>query len=340
MRQPSRRERLAAAIARQPVDRVPYAFWRHFPAVDRNPAGLAQATLRFHERYGSDLVVLAPGAGAAVEAWGCVETEEPGPDGRRPCARCAVATPDDWRRIRALDPSTAPGYLLQLEAIVRMGFDRRIGDAPVLATVASPLSVAARLCGGRLGPHLREAPDLVAQAVEGITETLLAFVELVLAEGVSGVLFAVDAAASAGLESGTYARLGAPSDRRVLATARARGGLAVAHLEAGGAALADLAGMPVDVWSWQDRLTPDALLPAQRLVPGALLGGLDRWGTLRDGTPEQAAAQAAEAVARLSATGLVVGPGGPLPAGTPDATLAAVVQALGGPLRPILGVAR
>ena len=35
MRQMSRRERLQAAINRQPVDRVPYAVWRHFP--ERGP---------------------------------------------------------------------------------------------------------------------------------------------------------------------------------------------------------------------------------------------------------------------------------------------------------------
>ena len=38
--------------------------------------------------------------------------------------------------------------------------------------------------------------------------------------------------------------------------------------------------------------------------------------------------------------GLIVGPGCVLPANTPDATLAAVVRALGGPLKPIPGVAR
>ena len=35
MKQMSRRERVLAAVARQPVDRVPYAVWRHFPTVDR-----------------------------------------------------------------------------------------------------------------------------------------------------------------------------------------------------------------------------------------------------------------------------------------------------------------
>ena len=69
----SRRDRVLAALRRQPVDRVPYAFWRHFPQVDRNPAGLAQATLRFQERYGSDFIKITPAGGYAVEEWGCVE---------------------------------------------------------------------------------------------------------------------------------------------------------------------------------------------------------------------------------------------------------------------------
>ena len=60
MKQMSRRERVLAAVNRQPVDRVPYAVWRHFPSVDHSPAGLAQATLRFHEHYGSDFLKITP----------------------------------------------------------------------------------------------------------------------------------------------------------------------------------------------------------------------------------------------------------------------------------------
>src|SRR5439155_23979614 len=110
MKQMTRRERIRAALNREPVDRVPYAGWRHFPAVDKSPAGLAQATLRFHERYGSDFLKITPAGGYAVEAWGCVEGEDVRPDGHRACARCAVRDADAWKTIRALDPDTAPGY--------------------------------------------------------------------------------------------------------------------------------------------------------------------------------------------------------------------------------------
>jgi uroporphyrinogen-III decarboxylase len=74
-------------------------------------------------------------------------------------------------------------------------------------------------------------------------------------------------------------------------------------------------------------------------VRGAVIGGLDQWKTLRDGTPEAAEAEARDAVAQTGGVGLIVGGGCVVPMNTPDATLAAVVRALGGPLKPIPGVA-
>src|SRR3989442_5102254 len=95
MKQMSRRERVVAALNRQPVDRVPYAFWRHFPKVDRSPAGLAQATLRFHERDGSDFLKITPAGGYAVQARGCGGRDRERPEGQRPCATLARRGGDD-----------------------------------------------------------------------------------------------------------------------------------------------------------------------------------------------------------------------------------------------------
>src|SRR5918999_3983209 len=187
MKQMGRRERLLAALNRQPVDRTPYAVWRHFPAVDRSPAGLAQSTLRFHQRYGSDFLKITPSGGYAVEAWGCVEGEEVRPDGHRPCASCAVRSPGDWKKIRPLDPGSAAGYVEQIETIIRLGFDRRIGDAPVVPTLFSPLSLARKLSGDRLTNDVRQHPQLVMDAVEAITETLISFADRCLTEGLAGI---------------------------------------------------------------------------------------------------------------------------------------------------------
>ena len=338
MKQMSRRERVTAALGRHPVDRVPYAFWRHFPKVDRSPAGLAQATLRFHERYGSDFLKITPAGGYAVEAWGCVESDDERPDGHRPCATCAVRDGDDWKTIRVLDPTAAPGWVDQLEIIVRLGFDRRVGDAPVVPTVFSPLSLARKLSGERLGHDLRERPADVKRALDAITETLIRFAEAALREGVSGIFYSIQAASHRRHTVAEYEEFGEPYDHRVLASVRDRSSLTIVHGHGDDLMFEHLARLPAHAWNWADRSTPPSLRSGRELLPGAVIGGLDEWRTLRDGTPEQATAETHEAIAETGGTGLIVGAGCVLPMGTPDATVAAVVRGLGGPLKPLPGV--
>ena len=338
MKQMSRRERVLAAVARQPVDRVPYAVWRHFPTVDRSPAGLAQATLRFHERYGSDFLKLTPRGGYAVEAWGCVEGEALREDGHRPCARCAVRGAEDWKTIRPLDPMSAPGYAEQMGAIVRLGFDRRIGDAPVLPTLFSPLSLARKLSGDRLPGDLRAHPDLVTGALEAITETLIKFADLALTEGVAGIFYSIQAASLSANTEEDYARFGEPYDRRFLESIRAKSVVTIVHGHGDRLLFDRLAHLPGHAFNWDDRTAGPSLKDGHARVPGAVLGGLDQWRTLRDGTPEQAVAEAKDAIAQTGGVGVILGPGCVLPSNTPDANVAAVVQTLGGPLRKIPGV--
>lgn len=339
MKQMSRRDRLLAALNRQPVDRVPYAVWRHFPTVDRSPAGLAQATLRFHDRYGSDFLKITPRAGYAVEAWGCVEDDEVQEDGHRSCLTCAVRDGDDWKKIEPLDPASAPGYSEHLETIVRLGFDRRIGDAPVLPTLFSPLSIARKLSANRLTTDLRERPESVLAALEAITETVIRFTELALREGVSGIFYSIQAASLSLYAEEDYERFGEPYDRRVLESVRGKSILTVVHCHGDWLMFDRLARLPGHAWNWDDRRTPPSLAEGKVKIPGAVIGGLNQWKTLREGTPEAAAGEARDAVAQTGGVGLIVGPGCVLPMSTPDPTVAAVVRALGGPLKPIPGVA-
>ena len=338
MKQMSRRERVLAAINRQPVDRVPYAVWRHFPAVDHSPAGLAQATLRFHEHYGSDFLKITPRGGYAVEAWGCVESTAVREDGHRPCGTCAVRSGDDWKKIRVLDPAAAPGYAEEIETIIRLGFDRRIGDAPVLPTLFSPLSLARKLSADRLPNDLREHAAAVTDALEAITETLIKFALLALAEGVSGIFYSIQAASRSANSEEDYARFGEPYDRRLLEAIASKSALTIVHCHGDRLMFDRLARLPGHAWNWDDRATPPSLREGRAQVTGAVIGGLHQWKTLRDGTAEQAIDEVRDAIAQTAGTGLIVGPGCVLPMNTPDATVAAVVQALGGPLKRIPGV--
>jgi len=338
MKQMSRRERIQAAINRQAVDRVPYAVWRHFPAVDRSPAGLAQATLRFHDHYGSDFLKITPHGGYAVEAWGCVEAEEVLPDGHRACASCAVKTADDWKRIRPLDPLSAEGYSQQIETIVRMGFDRRIGDAPVLPTIFSPMSIAKKLSGTRLAADIKEHPGLVKDALDAIAETITKFCDAALTEGMSGIFYSIQAASRSAHAEEVYAEFGEPHDRRILESFADRSMLTIVHCHGDALMFDRLATLPGHAWNWDDRRTPPTLAEARAKLPGAVIGGLDQWATLRDGTPEASLAQAKDAIAQTGGTGLIVGPGCVLAMNTPDENVSAVVRALGGPLKPVPGI--
>jgi len=329
-------ERLQAAIKRQPTDRTPYAFWRHFPEVDRSPAALAQSTLRFHERYGSDFLKVTPAGGYAVLDWGCVESDEVLPDGHRACARHGVNDPEDWKRVRPVRMEST-GWASHLECIIRCVVDRR-ADCPTLPTVFSPLSLARKLSGDRLNYDLRENPGAVTDALEAITETILAFADACFREGVDGFFYSVQAASLAFHSAEEYARFGEPYDRRILEAVRPHSKVTVLHCHGERLMFDRLAALPADVWNWDDRRAGPSLAAVKALLPGAVLGGLDQWGALKEGAIDQAKAEAADAVAQTGGTGFILGTGCVLPANTSDLALVEVVRSVGG--RPALGLIR
>jgi uroporphyrinogen decarboxylase len=321
-------ERIQAAIDRAPVDRVPYAFWRHFPDADHSPRALAEATLAFQSRWGSDFIKLTPAGGYAVREWGCIESAEVHPDGHRPCAICAVRSVRDWAKIRPLDPAAADGYAPQVEALIRIGGDDR-ADCAILPTLFSPLSLARKLSADRLSGDLREHPDAVTAALEAITETLIRYATLVLDEGAGGIFYSIQTASLSVCSETEYAVFGEPYDRRVLESVEGRSGLTIVHCHGDRLLWERLAQLPGHAWNWDDRATPPSLGEGKALVGGAVVGGLHQWQTLRDGTPDRAATETRDAIAQTGGIGLIVGPGCVVPPAAPDANLAAVVDTVG-----------
>jgi len=324
-------ERVQAALKRQPTDRPPYAFWRHFPEVDRSAAALAQSTLRFHERYGSDFLKVTPPGGYAVEDWGCVEGDEVMPDGHRPCARHAVNGPDDWKKIRPLRAEST-GWGTHLESIIRCVVDRR-ADCSTLPTIFSPLSLARKLSGDRLSYDLKENPQAVTDALEAITETILTFAEACFVEGAEGIFYSVQAASTDLHTEDEYMRFGEPYDRRILVTVRPKSMLTILHCHGRNLMFDRLASLPADAWNWDDRRAGPSLEEGQACVPGAVLGGLDQWTALKDGPPESAIAQARDALAQTAGRGLILGAGCVLVSDSSDLTLVELIKSIGGQVK-------
>jgi uroporphyrinogen decarboxylase len=205
-------------------------------------------------------------------------------------------------------------------------------------TVFSPLSLARKLSGDRLNYDLKENPGAVTGALEAITETILAFMEACFREGCEGIFYSVQAASATFHTEEEYLRFGEPYDRRILEAVRSRSRLTILHCHGERLMFDRLAALPADVWNWDDRRAGPPLADGQARVPGAVCGGLDQWGTLKDAPSERAEAEAREAVAQTGGRGLILGAGCVLLPNTSDATLVGLVKALGG--RPRLGLIR
>ena len=229
--------------------------------------------------------------------------------------------------MRPLDPAAAPGYAEVVETLVRVGFDRRIGDAPVLVTLPAPSTVAARLGGGRLAAHLREWPGLVGDALGALAETQIRFAELCLAEGLAGVLYTVHVPAEPALGPSTYAEMLEPHDQRSPDRPRRPVRAVRGATSPGWCPSRGWADWPADVDRLGGRSRHAGTRRRARPAPGAALGGLDAQA-LRDEPPATAVQAAQAALAAAAGRGLVVGPAGPVWPDTPDEVLAAVVRAL------------
>jgi uroporphyrinogen decarboxylase len=323
----TKRERLLAAVARGPVDRPPVAFWRHAPDVDHTAQGLADAMLAFQRRWDLDLIKVMSSGVYCVEDWGCRVAYGGSPNGAKQCTEHAVRGIDDWSRIKPLDPGAgALGRELEALRLIRRG---RADDAPILHTLFSPLTVARKLAGDRVRDDLRGEPSLVTAALDAIADTMARHGRAALEAGADGFFYAMQTATSEFVTEDESARFGAVYDRRVLAALGGASAFTLLHVH--GTAIyfdqmATLSG--VHAINWHDRRTRPTLREAKARVRGAVVGGLAEWETLRVGTPEAAAAEARDAIQQTEGVGIVVGPGCVLPLDVPDATLAAVVDAV------------
>lgn len=320
-------ERIAATLARQPVDRPPVAFWRHAPDVDHTARGLAEAMLAFHRRFRLDLIKIMSSGVYCVEDWGCEVAYTGAPTGAKQCTRHAVQAPGDWARLRPLDPGAgALGRELEALRLIRAGRD---DDAPALHTIFSPLTVAAKLAGPeRLREHLRADPAPVLAGLEVITETLARYARAALDAGADGIFFATQTGSAEMFRQEENARWGAPYARRVLEPIAARARLVLLHIHGRDIYFDQLATLPVHAINWHDRLTPPSLSGGLARSRGAVVGGLAEWTTLRTGTAADAAREAEDAIRATGGRGLIVAPGCVLPLDTPETTLDAVVRAV------------
>jgi uroporphyrinogen decarboxylase len=319
----SKRDRLAAAIAGQSVDRTPVALWRHFPGDDQRPADLSAATVSFQRRWDWDFVKVTPASSFCVRDWGIEDRWTGNNEGTRDYTRRAIESPEDWRRLGVLDAQNGSlgGQLRCLDEIrSELG-----ADIPVIQTIFSPLAQAKNLAGNeRLLVHMRRHPEALKAGLETITVTTSRFVRQAMKTGIDGIFYAVQHARFEYMSEDEYAEFGRSYDLRLFEALEGSGAwLNLLHLHGDDVMFDVLADCPVQIWNWHDQETPPSLAEGKQRVNGAVLGGLRQWETLlRDG-PDQVRAEAQAAMAQTGGRSFILGTGCVTPITAPWSNLRA-----------------
>jgi uroporphyrinogen decarboxylase len=314
-------ERIRAILAGERADRLPVAFWRHWPGDDQDAARLAEVTVAFHRRYDWDFAKVTPSSSYSVEDWGAPTRYDGVPLGEREYVDRPIKRPEDWATLEPLDVEQgALGRQLETLRLVRAELGP---DVPLVMTVFDPLAVARFLAGDANFPaHLRLYRREVRAALETITATYQRFVPAALRAGADGIFFSTMAAAASVMPEAEYRELGVPHDLRVLEAA-GDGWFNVLHLHSPYPMLQLAREYPVQAVNWDDRATEPSLGVGKREAGIAVFGGIDQWGTLQRGTPDDVRAEGREAIAACDRGGMLLSGGCTYPLTVPEGNLLA-----------------
>ena len=322
-------ERIRRVIRGEKVDRIPFAIWRHLPPEDATPEGLVKATVRFVRRWNLDFVKAMFNNWAFTIDWGNRFAGYDRSEGHVPVAEHVVKAPADWRSLRPLD--ALRGALGNQIKALRMMRDEFGPGIPIVATVFAPLTIARNLAGDAVYRHaLSAGPDLHA-GLKVITETAADFAQACVEAGADGIFLAVQGATRDALPPDAFREFGLAYDLPVLERVAARTWFNILHLCRPNLRFEVARDYPVQAVNWHDRSpTGPSLAEARAHFAGVLIGGLNHapGGAFHSGVPEEAVAEARDAVAQTGGDRFILGPGCVIHLGTPEANIDAVREAV------------
>lgn len=317
-------QRIEAAIAGGETDRIPVALWRHFPVDDQDAGKLALRTLEWQRAWDFDLVKFMPSGTFSVEDWGAKSAWEGLWNGARAITVPGVSAPDDWRKLPRLDPKK--GVLGAQNDALRTAAKALGGSVPILQTVFSPLTTARKLAGDPMLEHLRQDPEALEEGLRTITDTTVAFAEEAVKAGAHGFFFATQLATTDALTIEEHKKFGIRFDLEFFNEIRKKTRLNMLHIHGENVMFDELAGYPVEMVNWHDRLTPPQLKAALAKFKGALVGGVEERELLVKGSDQAVRVQVRDAIAQTGGRRLVVGPGCVAAIAAPEANIRAVVE--------------
>lgn len=324
----SKRVRVLAAVAGDPVDRPPVSFWGHDFLREWTAEGLAAAMLDSVREYDYDYLKVNPRATYYTEAWGCRYRPSNDPARGPEPEHWVLHGTADLASIRPIDGTAGP-FAEQLDALRLIG-NGLAGEVPFVQTVFSPLSVLGRLANDRdaVRGWMTEAPDALHGALDAVTKTLASYSRACLDAGADGCFFATTEWATHDVLSvGEYNTFGRAYDLRVL-QAVAGAPLNVLHVCRPNNMLEHLLDYPVAAVNWAVHAPQNAsFAEAMAKTSHALMGGVDERHALLHGVPDDVRAQVEAALRETGGRRFLLAPGCSIDPRTPSENLRAAVAA-------------
>lgn len=320
------RQRLELTLSGNPCDRPPVALWRHFPVDDQSADGLAKTTSLFQKQFDFDFIKITPSSSFCLSDWGVIDIWNGNLEGTRDYTNPVIQTPDDWYKLRPLDPGK--GALARQIQCARMLAEEFRPHTPVIQTVFSPLSQAKNLTGkSNLALHLRKYPDAVTFGLQQILETTLRFIEELKRINLDGIFFAVQQAQFNLLSEPEFIKFGKIFDLQI-GDFVSDFWLNVLHIHGKEILFETVCDYPFHVINWHDRETWPTIPEGLSRFKGVACGGLSQWETMVKGNPQKVNEEAINALQSADYRRIILGTGCVVPIIAPHGNIAAARAAV------------
>jgi len=318
----SPRERVIAALQREPVDRVPVSgmAWTigamaggcSTKEYAQSGAKMAKGQIAFWEKTGVDLLHPTSDMGQTAEGWGVKMRYE---DGLTPMLDVfAVNEPEDWEKLTVLDPMRDGRMHVTIDAIKEIR--GKLGDkVSIMPYVPSPLTSATHVCYmEQVMMDIVLNPDALHKGLRTMSDTIVTYIDEILDAGADGALFATTRASGEITTEEQYEEFGAVYDRRILSAVKKQGGENILHVCGVTPHFRLLSEYPnANGINWWDRGSNLTVGQAKERYGKriCLVGGLDQTTTLILGGPEDVRKEAKQAIEAgfTDGTGMILAPG-------------------------------
>jgi uroporphyrinogen decarboxylase len=283
-------ERVEQTLSGKEVDRPPVSFWYHFGVQHEGGKRIAELSLSFLRFYDLDWLKLMN------------DYYYPMPEGV-----LEIADKEGLKKITPLEPEATP-WNEQLKAIDILS--RALKDeAYIIDTVFDPYQVLLRnLAGEHLATLLKEEPEAVLEALEVITDNVIAYSKEAIRRGCAGIFISTFGAEKQ-MPREQYLTFARPFVERILKETKDLAFMNTLHVHDYGIYTDDVVDLPAHIISYEDRDPSNpSMAEMKKKFPGTVMAGLDKHRMTRV-TPADAIRNAKEGMELGGSSRFLLAPG-------------------------------